>query len=49
MCMLLADTDLLCCHGDGLQQGLVEDTVLAAVGVRIHSGAQAAVKGAVCC
>lgn len=41
-------TDLLHCHGDGLHLGLVEDIVLAAVGVRKHSGAQAAVKGTVC-
>ena len=27
------DTDLLCCHSNRLQQGLVEDTLLAAVGV----------------
>lgn len=43
------DTDLLCCHSNRLQQGLVEDTLLAAVGVWVHSGAHATVKCAVCC
>lgn len=43
------DTDLLCCHSNRLQQGLVEDTLLTAVGVRVHSGANATVKCAVCC
>ena len=46
---MLLHTDLLCNHGDGLLQGLVEDTLLAAVGVRIHSRAQATVEGAVRC
>lgn len=43
------DTDLLCCHSNRLKQGLVEDTLLTAVGVRVHSGAHATVKCAVCC
>lgn len=43
------DTDLLCCHSNRLEQGLVEDTLLAAVGVRVHCGAHATVKCAVCC
>lgn len=43
------DTDLLCCHSNRLQQGLVEDTLLAAVAVGVHSGTHATVKCAVCC
>lgn len=43
------DTDLLCCYSNRLQQGLVEDTLLTAVGVGVHGGTHATVKCAVCC
>lgn len=43
------DTDLLCCYSNRLQQGLVEDTLLTAVGVWVHGRAHATVKCAVCC
>lgn len=33
LAMYASDTDLLCCHSDRLQLGLVEDTLLTAVGV----------------
>lgn len=33
LAMYASDTDLLCCHSNRLQLGLVEDTLLTAVGV----------------
>lgn len=43
------NTDLLCCHSNRLKEGLVEDTLLTAVGVWVYSRAHATVKRAVCC
>lgn len=49
LCVCAPGTHLLRCHSDGLQQGLVEDTLLTAVGVGVNRGAHTTVHSAVRC